>query len=106
MWQCEEHRPHLADRQGGAEAGPGAAAGTGADATHGTPLSASTLHSIRCTLRAALNAAIREGLLTDNPARWVELPTHRRPHAVVWTHARVAAWQAAGRASEGRGLDR
>ena len=33
----------------------------------GAPLSATTLHSIRCTLRAALNAAIREGLLTDNP---------------------------------------
>lgn len=62
----------------------------------GAPLSASTLHSIRCTLRAALNAAIREGLVTDNPARWVELPTHRRPQAVVWTRARVAAWQAGG----------
>ena len=62
----------------------------------GTPLSATTVHSIRCTLRAALNAAIREGLLTDNPARWVELPTHHRPHAVVWTRARVAAWQAGG----------
>lgn len=36
----------------------------------GALLSATTLHSIRCTLRAALNAAIREGLLTDNPARW------------------------------------
>jgi hypothetical protein len=32
----------------------------------GTPLSATTLHSIRCTLRAALNSAIREGLLADN----------------------------------------
>lgn len=62
----------------------------------GAPLSATTLHSIRCTLRAALNAAIREGLLTDNPARWVELPTHRRPHPAVWTPARVAAWQAGG----------
>lgn len=60
------------------------------------PLSATTLHSIRCTLRAALNAAIREGLLTDNPARWIELPAHRRPHAVVWTRARVAAWKAGG----------
>ncbi len=64
--------------------------------TLGTPLSATTLHSIRCTLRAALNAAIREGLLTDNPARWIELPAHRRPHAVVWTQARVAAWKAGG----------
>jgi hypothetical protein len=28
-----------------------------------------TLHRIRATLRSALNAAIREGLLRDNPAR-------------------------------------
>jgi hypothetical protein len=44
----------------------------------GAPLSATTLHSIHCTLRAALNAAICEGLLTDNPALWIELPAHRR----------------------------
>jgi integrase len=62
----------------------------------GSPLSATTLHGIRCTLRASLNAAIREGLLTDNPARWIELPAHPRPHAVVWTRARVAAWKAGG----------
>ena len=55
-----------------------------------TPLSATTLHGIRCTVRAALNGAIREGLLTDNPARWVELPNHPRPHPVVWTPSRIA----------------
>jgi integrase len=64
--------------------------------TAGRPLTPGTLHSIRCTVRAALNAAVREGLLTDNPARWVELPAHPRPKAVVWTPARVAAWQAGG----------
>lgn len=47
-------------------------------------------------MRAALNGAIRDGLLADNPARWVELPPRRRPHPVVWTPARVAAWRAGG----------
>ncbi len=56
----------------------------------------STLHHVRTTLRAALNAAIREGLIADNPARRVELPARPRPRAVVWTAARVAQWQATG----------
>ena len=56
----------------------------------------STLHRIRATLRSALNAAIREGLLRDNPARHVEVPSPRRPHALVWTAQRVEAWQQTG----------
>jgi integrase len=47
-------------------------------------------------LRAALNGAIRRGLLSTNPARWVELPSGRRPRAVVWTEPRVALWGATG----------
>src|SRR5439155_9356330 len=35
----------------------------------GRPLTPSTLHRIRATLRSALNAAICYGLLPDNPAR-------------------------------------
>ena len=45
----------------------------------GTPVSAATLTRIRATLRAALNAAIRRGLITDNPAARAELPPARRP---------------------------
>ncbi|XVV13987.1 site-specific integrase [Actinoplanes sp. CA-131856] len=56
----------------------------------------STLHRIRATLRSALNAAIREGLLRDNPARHIEVPSPRRPHALVWTAPRVEAWQKTG----------
>jgi integrase len=32
----------------------------------------------------------------DNPARRVEMPATRRPHAVVWTDGRVEQWQAGG----------
>ncbi len=39
----------------------------------GTPVSAATLTRIRATLRAALNAAIRSGLITENPAAKAEL---------------------------------
>lgn len=40
----------------------------------GRPVTAATLKRIHATLRTALNAAIRERLITDNPARYVELP--------------------------------
>jgi len=62
----------------------------------GRPISAATLVRIRATLRSALNAAVREQLISDNPARWVQLPQVRRPHPVIWTGARVAAWRATG----------
>ena len=62
----------------------------------GTPLSAATLCRVRATLRAALNAAIREGLIHDNPARYLELPAPPRPRAVIWTEERIAEWQSTG----------
>jgi integrase len=60
------------------------------------PLAPATFQRIREVLRAALNGAIRRGLITQNPARWVELPSARRPQAVVWTDARVAVWRVTG----------
>ena len=62
----------------------------------GGALSPATLARIRATLRAALNAAIREGLISVNPARLVELPAPARPHPVVWTAPREAAWREVG----------
>jgi integrase len=59
----------------------------------GAPLSAATLHKIRATLRRSLNMAIREQLLTVNPARLVLLPRPRRHRPQPWSAARVAAWQ-------------
>ncbi|TDB95166.1 hypothetical protein [Actinomadura sp. 7K534] len=49
----------------------------------GRRLKAATLDRIRATLRAALNAALRQGLVEDNPASLVALPPTRRPRAVV-----------------------
>src|SRR5215469_5698655 len=62
----------------------------------GAPLSPATLGRIRATLRAALNAAIREGLVSANPARLAELPSPVRPHPVVWTVPCEAAWRESG----------
>jgi len=62
----------------------------------GHRVTAATLARIRATLRAALNTAIRHGLITGNPARHVELPPARRPHAVVWTASRIEHWRATG----------
>jgi len=60
------------------------------------PPTPGTLHRIRATLRAALNAAVREGLRCHNPARHVELPGPRRPHAEVSTNQWIAAWRQQG----------
>ncbi|KAB8188623.1 tyrosine-type recombinase/integrase [Nonomuraea phyllanthi] len=63
---------------------------------YGKPIAPSTLHRIRATLRAALNAAVREGLIAANPARMIRLPTSSRPYPQVWTDRRVAAWRREG----------
>jgi site-specific recombinase XerD len=62
----------------------------------GQPRSPATVQRVRATLRAAYNAAIRDGMVTDNPARRVEIPAGRRPHAVVWTDGRVDEWRDSG----------
>ena len=72
------------------------AASTPAMPPRGSPVSAATLTRIRATLRAALNAAIRRGLLADNPASRAELPRARRPRAVMWTPGRIELWQRTG----------
>lgn len=76
----------------------------------GQPHTPTTLAHIRTTLRAALNGAIREGLIRDNPARvelprvggstrWCGLPdgpdwqaTGIRPTVAVWTTAQLAVF--------------
>jgi integrase len=62
----------------------------------GRAVSGGTVARIHATLRTALSAAMREGLIDHNPARLVELPRSRRPRAVVWTEDRVAEWRATG----------
>ncbi|MEU4828444.1 site-specific integrase [Actinomadura sp. NPDC023710] len=62
----------------------------------GRPVTTATLHRIRATLRAALNAALRAGLIEENPASLVVLPSARRPRAVVWTAGRVEQWRRTG----------
>jgi integrase len=60
------------------------------------PLEAASIRRVHATLRSALNTAVRRRLLADNPARFVELPTARRPKAVVWTAERIEAWRRTG----------
>ncbi|GBQ03955.1 hypothetical protein SSP531S_54360 [Streptomyces spongiicola] len=57
---------------------------------------ASTRQRIRATLRAALNDAIAQRLITFDPASHVELETGKRPKALVWTEERVAQWKRTG----------
>ena len=67
-----------------------------AHARAGHPIEPGTLVRIRATLRAGLNAAMRRGLISTNPAALVELPPHPRCYPVIWTPERVAAWTATG----------
>jgi site-specific recombinase XerD len=60
---------------------------------NGTPIAASTVDRVRATLRSALNAAVREGLIAANPLARVRLDKPVRPHPVIWTDERVEAWR-------------
>jgi integrase len=62
----------------------------------GRPQSASAMQHLRTTLRAALNLAVKQGLIEGNPARHVTIPGYRKPHAQVWTEDRVHAWEQTG----------
>ena len=62
----------------------------------GQPLSPATVRRVHATLRAALNAALRDGLIGTNPARHTRLPVAQPSRPEVWTPGRVAIWQATG----------
>jgi integrase len=66
------------------------------EAALGHPVGAATLRRIHATLRAALNAAVRAGLISVNPGRWPELPRAVRPRPQVWTPALTERWQRDG----------
>lgn len=57
---------------------------------------AATRHAIRRTLRAALNRAIAEQLITFNAAAHVELGSGARPKGLLWTAERVERWRDTG----------
>ena len=59
--------------------------------TKGTPVAASTVDRVHATLRSALNAAVREGLIASDPLAQVRLDKLVRPHPVIWTDERVEA---------------
>ena len=64
-------------------------------ALHG-PLSDARLRRVHATLMSALNSAVRRKRIPANPAAHLEVPTGRRPKAVVWTDDRVAMWRRDG----------
>jgi hypothetical protein len=59
-------------------------------------MTAATARRLFSTLRSALNAAVRERLIRDNPARYLKLPKGRRPFAVVRAKRRVQEWRRTG----------
>ncbi|KIE25556.1 hypothetical protein LK08_18930 [Streptomyces sp. MUSC 125] len=55
-----------------------------------------TRQHIKARLRAALNDAIGQQVITFNPAAHVEIGPVRKPKALVWTDRRVARWEQTG----------
>ncbi|MFE5910685.1 tyrosine-type recombinase/integrase [Streptomyces wedmorensis] len=55
-----------------------------------------TRQHIKATLRASLNDAIGQQIITFNPAAHVEIDPVRKPKALVWTDERVAKWEQTG----------
>ncbi|MFG2956328.1 tyrosine recombinase XerC [Streptomyces sp. NPDC048291] len=51
---------------------------------------------VRSTLRAAVNAAIAQQLITFSPAAHVEPDAGKRPKALVWTEERILHWKRTG----------
>ena len=52
-------------------------------------LTAARVRRVHATLLSAMNTAVGRKVIAFNPARDVELPSGRRPRAVVWTDERV-----------------
>ncbi|MFJ3832095.1 tyrosine-type recombinase/integrase [Streptomyces sp. NPDC090046] len=55
-----------------------------------------TRQHVKATLRASLNDAIGQQIITFNPAAHVEIDPVRKPKALVWTDERVAKWEQTG----------
>jgi integrase len=68
--------------------------GTVDQAPPGSPLA--RIRRVHATLRSALNSAVKRHLIDRNPAQYVDLPTGRRPRAVVWSNQQVQAWHDTG----------
>ncbi len=61
------------------------------------PLGAARIRRTHAVLHAYLNAAVRRGTISRNPASNVELTTARSTKPLVWTTERVARWRQTGR---------
>ncbi|MFD7450416.1 tyrosine-type recombinase/integrase [Kitasatospora sp. NPDC059827] len=59
-------------------------------------VSPATMQRIRATLRSALTAAVKKGQISRNWASLVDLPSGKRPKALLWTPERVEAWRRTG----------
>jgi integrase len=61
------------------------------------PLHRARIRRVHALLHAYLNAAVRSGTITRNPASNVELESGRRSRPLVWTPNRVDRWRQTGR---------
>jgi integrase len=60
------------------------------------PMSDARIKRVHATLMSALNTAVKRQLISDNPAKHVEVRQGRRPKAVVWTDEQIESWKRTG----------
>lgn len=58
----------------------------------GTGLSAKSIHNVHICLRAALNVAVEDGLLRENPATGALRPPSARQEMLTWTREELASF--------------
>ncbi|MFF0445810.1 tyrosine-type recombinase/integrase [Streptomyces sp. NPDC004609] len=85
-WKGAEHRAHRKTLKAAIDTMPPFRRVTGP----------ATRQHVKATLRAALNDAIGQQIITFNPAAHVEIDPARKPKALVWTDERVALWEQTG----------
>ncbi|GAA3371291.1 tyrosine-type recombinase/integrase [Streptomyces sannanensis] len=60
------------------------------------PTGPATIQRINATLSSALGSAVKKGEMSRNWAAMVELPSAKRPRALVWTAPRIEEWKRTG----------
>lgn len=93
-WKAANPRRRLAERMAWKRAEADYAR---AKAALKRPSFAATWHRIKSTLSSALKRAKIEGLVTENWAHMVELPSGKRPKPLLWTPARIEQWKRTGK---------
>jgi integrase len=61
------------------------------------PMGPASIKRLYATVRSALNAAVKQQKIPDNPSRFLTLRSAPRPKGLIWTEGRINEWRRTGR---------